>query len=96
MKLTGKKGAAEFAVAFIVVLALFIVFAKIVELNGRECSKDSDCNNDSYCGSYFQCHKFPVITQVTYIPAAMILGVCIIAGAWILRKKKEVEQGGHH
>lgn len=95
MKIYGKKAGAELAVAFIVVLALFIVFGKIVELSGRECSKDSDCNNDSYCGSDFQCHKFPVITQVTYIPAALILGVCIIAGAWILRKKKEVENQGH-
>lgn len=83
-----KKGGG-FVVAIIVVIALFIIFSKVIELAQKECSADKDCPSDSYCGSDFQCHKYPIITQVSYIPAALIFGLCIIIAAVILRWKKE-------
>ncbi|MFA6888805.1 MAG: hypothetical protein WC254_04900 [Candidatus Woesearchaeota archaeon] len=82
-----KKGAGV-VVAIIVVIALFILFSKVIDLATRECSADKDCTSDSYCGSDFQCHKYPVITHTNYIPAALILGVCIVVAAAILRWKK--------
>ncbi len=94
MKIFQHKKASEYVFAIIVVVAIFIIFSKIVDLANRECSHDSDCNSDSYCGSDFRCHKFPVITQVTYIPAAMIVGACILAAAFLLRKKLSHGQGG--
>ena len=89
-------GGAPIIFSLIIVIALFIVFLKIVDLATRECSVDTDCNSDSYCGSDYKCHKHPVITQVTYIPAALILGICILAAAYIIRKRSDSGHGGHH
>jgi len=80
---------ANIAIAIVVVIALFVIFSRIVELAQRECGGDKDCNSDSYCGSDFQCHKYPVITHMDYIPAALVLGLCIVVAAVILRWKKK-------
>ncbi len=93
----GSGGGAPIIFSLIIVIALFILFLKIVDLATRECSVDTDCNSDSYCGSDYKCHKHPVITQVTYIPAALILGICILAAAYIMRRRNaDHGQGGHH
>ncbi len=87
MKIFRNKKGMALAVAVIVVIALFIIFSKVVELAQRECGGDKDCSGDSYCGSDFRCHEYPVITQVSYVPAALILGFCIVVAAFILRWK---------
>jgi hypothetical protein len=81
-----KKG--NLAVAIVVVIALFIVMSQVVDIATRECSLDKDCNSDSYCGSDFQCHKYPTIYESNYIPAAFLLGICIVGAAIILRWKQ--------
>jgi hypothetical protein len=81
-----KKG--NLGVAIVIVIALFIVFAQVVDFATRECSLDKDCESDSYCGSDFQCHKYPTIYESNYLPAALILGFCVVAGAIILRWKR--------
>ncbi|MBI5072932.1 hypothetical protein HZA99_03875 [Candidatus Woesearchaeota archaeon] len=91
-----KKGIAPIIFSLIVVIALFIVFLKVVDLATRECSVDTDCSSDSYCSSDYKCHKHPVITQSSYVPAALILGICILAAAYIIRKKGDHGAGGHH
>ncbi len=91
----GSGGGAPIIFSLIVVVALFIVFLKVVDLATRECSVDTDCNSDSYCGSDYKCHKHPVITQASYVPAALILGICILAAAYIIRKKGDSGAGGH-
>lgn len=83
-----KKGMA-LGIAIIVVIALFIIFSKIIELAQRECGGDKDCSGDSYCGSDFRCHEYPVITKNNYFPAALALGLCVVAAAVILRWKKQ-------
>ncbi len=83
-----KKGQG-FVVAIIVVVALFIIFSKVIELAQKECNADKDCTYDSYCGSDFQCHKYPIITHISYVPAALIFGLCIIIAAVILRWRKK-------
>ncbi len=88
-------GGSPIIFSLIVVIAFFVLFLKVVDLATRECSVDTDCNSDSYCGSDYKCHKHPVITQVTYIPAALIIGICILAAAYILRKKGDSGAGGH-
>jgi ABC-type antimicrobial peptide transport system permease subunit len=82
-----KKGAG-FLIAVLVVIAFFIILSKIVDLSTRECSQDRDCASDSYCSSDFRCHKYPVITEVNYVPAALVLGLCLVIAAIILRWKK--------
>ena len=82
-----KKGMA-LAVAIIVVIALLIILSKVVELAQRECGGDKDCNTESYCGSDFRCHEYPTITKNNFLPAALVLGACIVAAAVILRWKK--------
>lgn len=91
-------GGSPIIFSLIVVIALFVLFLKIVDLATRECSVDTDCNSDSYCGSDYKCHKHPIITQVTYIPAALIIGICILAAAYIIRKKgnNDHDTKGHH
>jgi hypothetical protein len=81
-----KKG--NIGIALVVVVALFIIIAQVVDLASRECSLDNDCDSESYCGSDFQCHKYPSIEKINYVPAALVLGFCIIAAAFILRSKK--------
>lgn len=80
---------ASLAVAVVIVIALFIIFAQIISLSKRECSFDRDCASDSYCGSDYQCHKYPVITETNYVPAALIIGISLIIAAVILRWKKQ-------
>ena len=56
----------------------------------KECSANSDCASESYCGSDFKCHIYPKIEVVKYdfaIPA-LIVGLCIIVAAMIVKKKQ--------
>lgn len=81
---------ANLAVAVVIVIALFVIFAQIISLAKRECSFDRDCDSDSYCGSDYQCHKYPVITETNYVPAALIVGISLIIAAVILRWKRQI------
>jgi len=61
----------------------------------KECKVNSDCASESYCGSDFKCHPFPRIEVVKYdfaIPA-LILGLCIILAAMIVKKKQLPPRG---
>lgn len=78
----------------IVVVALSIAgamtFLKIAE-GQRECNVNTDCASESYCGSDFKCHVYPKIEVVKYdlaIPA-LIVGLCIIVAAMIVKKKQQ-------
>ena len=78
----------------VVVVAFSIVGAmtlfRIAEAQ-KECSANSDCASESYCGSDFKCHVFPQIEVVRYdfaIPA-LIVGLCIIVAAMIVKKKHQ-------
>lgn len=94
------------AVVIIVLVMVFIGW--LAKLNGRECSKDSDCGSERYCGSDFSCHKIPIIekttTNVEYNLAfpALIIGIAIIIAALIFNwgklknsRKKSEQQDSH-
>ncbi len=59
----------------------------------KECKLNSDCQANNYCGSDFKCHQFPLIentiVKTDWTTPAAILGVAIIIGAMILKRKKE-------
>lgn len=58
--------------------------------NSKECKSNAQCPSDMYCGSDFSCHAYPSIqTKVVYnwTPAAIIVGLCIIAAAFVFRKR---------
>ena len=90
LKMMHKKGAA--AILILGVILILIIIGLGINRAGRECSSSDDCEDGNYCGSDFKCHKFPVI--IKEVPGnslfwpSVILGIAIIAGAFILRKKK--------
>lgn len=58
----------------------------------KECNLNSDCSSNNYCGSDFKCHSFPTIENTIVkndwtVPAA-IIGLAIVLGAMILRRKQ--------
>lgn len=77
----------------VVVVALSIAGAMTLYRIGeaqKECNANSDCPSENYCGSDFKCHVFPKIEIVRYdfaIPA-LIVGLCIIVAAMIVKKKQ--------
>ena len=85
----GKRG--SIVVALVVVIALVIIVGQIFSMAGRECSENSDCNEENYCGSDFECHPYPNITKYNLVPAATILALGIIIGAYLLRRKRSEE-----
>ncbi|VVB81336.1 Uncharacterised protein [uncultured archaeon] len=57
----------------------------------KECKANTDCPAENYCGSDFKCHPFPKIEIVKFdfaIPA-LIVGLCIVLAAMIVKKKHE-------
>ncbi len=82
---------------FIIVIIAFSIggaatILKVME-GRKECKLNSDCQANNYCGSDFKCHQFPVIentiVKTDWTTPAAILGVAIIIGAMILKRKKE-------
>jgi len=57
-----------------------------------ECKLNSDCSANNYCGSDLKCHPFPTIENTVvntdWTTPAAILGLSIILGALILRKRQ--------
>lgn len=57
-----------------------------------ECKLNSDCPSNNYCGSDLKCHQFPTvqntIVKTDWVTPAAILGLSIILGALILRKRE--------
>jgi len=88
-----KKGSV--VIIILILLIIIIVIAWLVSLSGRECEEDNDCLENHYCGSDFTCHEHPVIekevTKNRLLGPSIILGLCVIISAVILRyKKKEI------
>ncbi|OYT30926.1 hypothetical protein DRJ22_04545 [Candidatus Woesearchaeota archaeon] len=84
------------AFAVIVIIAFSIAGAATVlqVLEGqKDCKTNTDCASDNYCGSDFECHPYPeiekTIVKKDYTTAAAIIGISLIVGALILRKKRE-------
>lgn len=58
----------------------------------NECNQNADCGEISYCGSDFRCHEFPhksttVVQAANWATPAAILGLSIVMGALILRRR---------
>lgn len=78
-------------------LAIFILILigiiAVMWVGSWECNNNTDCNEDEVCTVKHACYK-PIIpektiyiTETKYTEAALILGICIIVAAIILRKK---------
>lgn len=83
----------------IVIIAFSIAGAATVlkVLDGsKECKVNSDCGSDMYCGSDFKCHTFPTIENTTintdWTTPAAILGMAIVLGALIVRRRQPQPQ----
>ena len=75
----------------IVLLALIIGGILFINWAQRECHSNKDCQADSYCGSDFACHQYPqeiIVKENKYVPAAIIVGIALVASAYIYRGKK--------
>ena len=83
-----KKGAATLILS--VVLIVFLVGWAINTI-GRECNSNQDCKENFYCGSDFSCHEFPTIIEEknNLLWPALILGIAIVAAAFIFKKKEK-------
>jgi len=90
-----KKAQVEIATVFIVLLVI-VFLGWLVNIGQKECRGNNDCGENSYCGSDFQCHKIPIIEKTStktivekhYTAPAIILGLCMIITAIILRWDK--------
>ena len=52
---------ANLAVVILVIILIIFVVVWLVNLTGRECTRDSQCGSENYCGSHFKLHKKPII-----------------------------------
>ena len=78
-------------VAVIVILALVILVIFLTNIASRECKNNRDCAENNYCGTDYECHEFPsqvVVKESNYVPTAIIIGVALIAAAYIFRRQK--------
>ena len=77
------------AVLIVVIIAVFLGW--IISFNSKECRSNSQCQSGYYCGSDFSCHEMPVIERTlkenNLIMPSIIIGIAIIAAAFILRAK---------
>ena len=84
-----KKGTAAVVLGVILIL---VIIGWGIGRSARQCSSNDNCEDGHYCGSDFKCHKFPVI--IKEVPMnnlfwpSIIVGISVLAGAFILRKKK--------
>jgi hypothetical protein len=76
------------------VLILIILVSYGVKVSSRECSSNADCRDNQYCGSDYKCHNLRTITvyKQDLILPSIIIAIALIAGAVILKKKKQPEQ----
>lgn len=81
-----KKGKALEAVAIIMALTILGFF--LVSTYMQECKSNKDCSENAYCGVDHECHNYPdkiVVKQNNFLPAAIVLGVALIAAAYIFK-----------
>ncbi|MBI3034790.1 hypothetical protein HYY71_00560 [Candidatus Woesearchaeota archaeon] len=84
-----KKSEVGIVIILIIVIVLFF-FGWLINFSQRECRTNRDCNSESYCGSDFACHSYPniqkTVVQYNFFWPAVIIGIAIVAAAWIFRK----------
>ena len=83
---------AEALTAAVLITVIIVVFLGwLISFNSKECRSNSQCQSGYYCGSDFSCHEMPVIektlTENNLIFPSIIIGIAIVAAAFILRAK---------
>lgn len=87
-----KKGDITVAgILLVIIILLFIGW--LINVGGRECRNNRDCGDGYYCGSDYACHQVPSYQQRdvdggSFTMPALILGVCLIITALILKWDK--------
>ncbi len=74
-----------------IILVVVILAIILINVGGRECSKNKDCAENNYCGSDYACHPYPsevVVKENNFLWSAVILGVSLILAAYIFRGGK--------
>ena len=96
---SGKKGEVLTAAALIVlIVAVFLGW--FITFSSKECRSNSQCQYGYYCGSDFSCHEMPVIertlTQNNLLTPSLILGISIVAAAFIMKSKNGSRNSNHN
>lgn len=81
-----KKGNALGVVAVIMALTILGIF--LVSSYSQECKSNRDCSENAYCNTKHECVEYPdkiVMKQNSFLPAALVLGVALVAAAYIFR-----------
>ncbi|MBI2658608.1 hypothetical protein HYX05_00715 [Candidatus Woesearchaeota archaeon] len=95
----------EAATTLLVILVIVFLIGWLVNVNQRECKRNSDCSSESYCGSDFSCHSYPTIqktvVQYNLFWPAVIVGIALVLAALIykngeFRFRKEQKQVVEH
>jgi len=80
-------------VAILVIIIVFLFFGWLINVSQRECRTNKDCSSESYCGSDFSCHQYPsiqkTVVQYSLLWPAVIIGMAIVAAAFIFRQPKQ-------
>ena len=79
----------EAATTLLVILVIAFLIGWLVNVNQRECKRNSDCSSESYCGSDFSCHTYPTIQktviQYNLFWPAVVIGTALVFAAWIFK-----------
>ncbi|MBI4143441.1 hypothetical protein HY487_01000 [Candidatus Woesearchaeota archaeon] len=90
--LKNKKSEMGLLIILIIIIVLFF-FGWLINVSQRECKTNKDCGSEAYCGSDFSCHQYPAIqktvVQYNLFWPAIIIGLAIVAAAWIFRQPRQ-------
>ena len=96
---SGKRGEALTATVLIV-LIVTVFLGWLITFSSKECRSNSQCKYGYYCGSDFSCHEMPVIektlTQNNLLMPALILGIAIVAAAFIIQSRSGARNNNHN
>jgi len=95
----------EAATTLLVILVIVFSLGWLINVNQRECKRNSDCSSESYCGSDFSCHTYPTIqktvVQYNLFWPTVVIGIALVLAAWIFKNgefrfRKEQKQAVEH
>ncbi len=83
----------------LIVLIVAVFLGWFITFSSKECQSNSQCQYGYYCGSDFSCHEMPVIertlTENNLLMPSLILGIAIVAAAFIIKSKNGARRQNH-
>ena len=93
-----KKGFVHIIIGAVVLILIIIIGVQISE-ERKDCGGKpffgsvKTCLDTQYCGSDYKCHDYPEFVETgrpSYLIPSMVIGIAIVASAFILRGRKKI------